>query len=173
MILSATIATNVYHAATLCLVEGKESACIWNYGKCVSIFSPAHTKPTMPDYLPQVQTEIELLERLQLISNEDWQRLLVATKQVELNSEYYSSWFHLVENLGITWNFDWVTWKETAPIVVSPHVDYKNFHVREVCCFISAILREDRFKKGHALSKFNDGTMLSLVKVLVGKYFQW
>lgn len=62
--------------------------------------------------------------------------------------------------------FEWIVWKEGQKIINDPSFDLNQLSLKELCMLLTIIYRLDEFNEGFLVSKFEDGTMLNILKTL-------
>lgn len=89
---------------------------------------------------------------------------------------YYPSWspildkfHHLVYDLKIVINFDWVNWKEATVILKDLDFDYDSLDKLTLIKLITTIVRAERFNEGFLPKCFSNGTVLKILKSLQRK----
>lgn len=81
------------------------------------------------------------------------------------NSRVVDEFFHRAYESGLIHDFDWMNWDFGRSVLESKsNVSFENYDLDILNKFIIAIIRNDKYCDGYLISKFSDGTILSLLK---------
>lgn len=70
----------------------------------------------------------------------------------------------IVYQIRIIIDFDWSQWDEGKKLAGNPCMDYDSIDIPTKCKLITAFVRNDRFCDGALASRFDDGTILQILK---------
>ena len=132
----------------------------------------------------------DLRKHLKTIKNEDWQLLFDTIPIIEQTEEFgkveggdllengsrtFPHWrspaivmkvYNLIGELDIAPIYNWTKWEKGSKILNSSNTVYKDLDIVTLCKLLTAIVRLDRFSDGYLISRFEDGTMLKILKAL-------
>ena len=130
-------------------------------------------------------TEENYVDVINGYSREQWQPLLdlipelaqnVARYQREKTDElvrYFEEverrFSHLMYDMPLIVVFDWPHWEEGGAMVKNPNFDYNTIDIPTKCKLLTAFVRSDRFNDGLLYSVIVDGTVLKILKSIVGQ----
>jgi len=127
-------------------------------------------------------------ENINKISEEDWKELFKLIPEIEntnvfgeltasemtsdgdlvfpymISSEIISKFHDVVYDKNMVVNFDWMEWDEGKDILERGKGNYSEFDLMISVKLITTIVRNDRFSTGYMISKFEDGTVLKILK---------
>jgi hypothetical protein len=82
------------------------------------------------------------------------------------NSEIAGEFLHRVYESGLMYDFDWMSWDFGKSALQNRFGDnFSHYDLETLNKFIIAIVRNDKYCEGYLVSKFSDGTILSILKV--------
>lgn len=84
-------------------------------------------------------------------------------------SQIVTRFVDVIRKLEITPVFDWMEWSEGKSMLEHKETDYHNLDTVTLCKLLTVILRADRFAEGYLVGRFNDGTLLDILKALEQK----
>jgi len=125
------------------------------------------TQTTEKNWIPLIEL-IPAIER-----TENFGEYIEATKISENfsiyngfnNSRIVDEFSHRAYDNGLIYNFDWMGWDFGKSILENKSiVSYENYDIETLNKFIIAIVRNDKYCDGYLISKFSDGTVLSILK---------
>jgi len=124
----------------------------------------------------------ESINRINKISKDDWNELIKLIPESEnttvfgevidnensftyvSSSEIVTKFHDVVYDKNIEIVFDWGNWKEGQDILENENSDYSKLDLITLVKLITTIVRNDRFSTGYLVSKFEDGTILKIIK---------
>lgn len=81
------------------------------------------------------------------------------------NSRVVDEFFHRAYDNGLIYDFDWMHWDFGKSILENKsNESFNNYDLDILNKFIIAIVRNDKYCDGYLISKFSDGTVLSILK---------
>lgn len=135
-----------------------------------------------------VLTEENYVEKISSLSQEEWKPLLDLIPVIE-NAETFRTktepernekdliilggyrqhlvidqFLEKVYRIPIVIDFDWGNWDEGRTIANNPDFDYDTIDIPTKCKLITAFVRNDRFCEGALASKFENRTILHILK---------
>lgn len=129
--------------------------------------------------------ELEHFEKyLNSITKEEWKGLFILIPEIEStdtfgiieqesplffkvkNTEIVDRVMLVLESMKLFPLFEWIAWKDGQKRINDPQVDLSQFTTKENCMLLTVIFRLDKFNEGFLVSKFEDGTMLRIIKAL-------
>ena len=75
-----------------------------------------------------------------------------------------NKFIELVYEKNVVLSFDWMKWKEGQDILEKGEGDYSEFDLMTLVKLFTTIVRNDRFCEGYLVSKFEDGTILKILR---------
>ena len=121
-------------------------------------------------------------DNINKISKDDWNELFKLIPQIEntsifgkniskentflwvSESQIVSKFRDVLFDKNIEIVFDWGNWKEGQDILENENSDYSKLDLITLVKLITTIVRNDRFSTGYLVSKFEDGTILKIIK---------
>ena len=74
------------------------------------------------------------------------------------------TFLEVVYQIPIIIDFHWSAWDEGRELADNPDTDYDSIDIPTKCKLITAFVRNDRFCDGALASRFEDGTILRILK---------
>ncbi len=130
----------------------------------------------------------DLLKQLNSISKDDWTKLFSLIPKIEEADSFgkmaggdeispgtvempYWDWSDITQSfvktayeLNIVLNFDWGEWPEGKAMLQNESQDFDNLDLVALCKLLTTIIRADRFSDGYLISRFENGTILKIIK---------
>lgn len=130
----------------------------------------------------------ELNDDINKISKDDWNELFKLIPEIEnttvfgelkvnektsegvsifpymISSDIVSKFHDVVYKKNIEIVFDWGNWKKGQDILENELSDFSKLDLITLVKLITTIVRNDRFSTGYLVSKFEDGTILKIIK---------
>ncbi len=60
--------------------------------------------------------------------------------------------------------FEWILWRDGRQLAYDTRANLSEIPLKELCMLLTVIFRLDRFNEGFLVSRFEDGTMLRILK---------
>ena len=135
-----------------------------------------------------VLTEENYIEKISSLREEEWKPLLdlipvienvetfrtkTEPERIEKDLIFLGGWtqhpvidqfVETVYQIPIAIDFDWGSWDGGRSIAGDPNFDYDTIDIPTKCKLITAFVRNDRFCEGALASKFEDGTILRILR---------
>lgn len=133
-------------------------------------------------------TNENYIEEIESMSFEDWKPLMDLIPVIEKTETFtspgtvsttvegilefappiqvpvYYTFLEVVYHIPVIIDFGWPQWDEGKEIANNPDTDYDKIDLPTKCILITAIVRNDRFCDGALASRFQDGTILKIMK---------
>jgi len=127
-------------------------------------------------------------EKIESMAPEDWKPLLVMIPEIEKTETFITpgtisypdeetielgrskqapiiyTFLKVVYQIPIIIDFGWAQWDEGRELAGNPDTDFDSIDIPTKCKLITAFVRNDRFCDGALASRFEDGTILRILK---------
>jgi hypothetical protein len=130
-----------------------------NYKEIIKSMAPEDWKPLL-DLIPVIE-ETETFTESQAVSYTDDNILLYRTPK---EAPVIYTFLEVVYQIPIIIDFDWGSWDEGREFAGNPDTDFDSIDIPTKCKLITAFVRNDRFCDGALASRFEDGTILRILK---------
>ena len=107
--------------------------------------------------------EIEITEHFG-----EWRKPIYAkdnTIPYWMETEIVSKTVRIIEELEIAPSFAWMGWKEGGKIL-NEELESKQYDTITLCKLLTAIIRANRFAEGYTISRFEDQSMIKILRNL-------
>lgn len=132
----------------------------------------------------------DTLKQLNSLSKDDWAKLFNLIPKIEETDSFgkmaggdeispgtvempYWDWSDITQSfvktayeLKLVLNFDWGEWPEGKAILQNKSQDFDSLDLVTLCKLITTIIRADRFNDGYLISRFENGTVLNIIKAI-------
>ncbi len=130
-----------------------------NYKVKIESMAPEDWKPLL-DLIPKIK-KTETFTEPQAVSYTDDHKLLYRTPK---EAPIIYTFLEVVYQIPIIIDFDWGSWNEGRELAGNPDTDFDSIDIPTKCKLITAFVRNDRFCDGTLASRFEDGTILKILK---------
>jgi len=130
-----------------------------NYKEKIESMTLEDWKPLL-DLIPVIE-ETETFTEPRAVSYTD-DNILSYNPPIEAPVIY--TFLEIVYQIPIIIDFDWAQWDEGRELADNPDTDFDSIDIPTKCKLITAFVRNDRFCDGALASRFEDGTILRVLK---------
>ena len=130
-----------------------------NYKEKIESMTPEDWKPLL-DLIPVIE-ETETFTEPRAVSYTDDDILLYKPPK---EAPVIYTFLEVVYQIPIIIDFGWAQWDEGRELADNPDTDYDSIDIPTKCKLITAFVRNDRFCDGALASRFEDGTILRILK---------
>ena len=130
-----------------------------NYKEKTDSMSHEDWKPLL-DLIPVIE-ETETFTEPRAVSYTDDDILLYKPPK---EAPVIYTFLEVVYQIPIIIDFGWAQWDEGRELADNPDTDYDSIDIPTKCKLITAFVRNDRFCDGALASRFEDGTILRILK---------
>ncbi|MCC5943149.1 MAG: hypothetical protein JJU37_16510 [Balneolaceae bacterium] len=140
-----------------------------------------------------VLTKENYLDKINSMTSDDWNPLIDLISVIEKTKTFHTpgaisypdedtveiesskqasviyTFLDIVYEIPIIIDFDWGSWDEGREIASDPNFDYDLVDIPTKCKLITAFVRNDRFCDGALAERFEDGTILKLLRSIKKK----
>jgi hypothetical protein len=127
-------------------------------------------------------------KKIESMTPDDWMPLLDLIPVIEMTETFYSpgilsfqdediveigrskqnpvihTFREIVYQIPVIIDFGWAQWDEGSELAGNPDTDYDAIDIPTKCKLITAFVRNDRFCEGTLASRFEDGTILKILR---------
>lgn len=127
-------------------------------------------------------------KKIESMTPDDWMPLLDLIPVIEMTETFYSpgilsfqdediveigrskqdavihTFRKIVYQIPVIIDFGWAQWDKGSELAGNPDTDYDSIDIPTKCKLITAFVRNDRFCEGALASRFEDGTILKILR---------